>query len=160
MLTLMLLFKYTCDCRFRHTMKLATYIPAAVYATAVKQVAGQSGHDTPEYGDLIMLYRDSSGRPIPTGGGCDKLPTDACCLWPLALEDSVVCPSECKILKNDTDADQYEAEMLVVNPERIDAVTCAVDPNCTNCVMEPDFGRTNVFRSPEHVLAAQYDEVC
>ena len=142
-------------------MKLATYIPAAVYATAVKQVAGQSGHDTPEYGDLIMLYRDSSGRPIPTGASeCTKEATDACCLWPLALEDSVVCPSECKILKNDTDADQYEAEMLVVNPERIDAVTCAVDPNCTNCVMEPDFGRTNVFRSPEHVLAAQYDEVC
>lgn len=110
---------------------------------------------TPDLGDLVKLYRNGDGVPIlttPNDPSCETA-TTGCCHQPLASA-SVEC--------NDLEAQgqcvtTISEEIRVVSG--IDPVTCAVDPACAPCIMETDFGRTNVIRSSPDVFDAQMEEV-
>jgi len=139
-------------------MKLATYIFVAVSATAAKQVAGQE----PELGDQVRLFRYKNGVPILAHdqhpSTCTETSGSGCCLWPLASSD---CPEDCKEGKNEVYQYEYEdgISVSVINETRIGVYSCAIDEECASCVVETDFGRTSVVRSPDYVLDDQFDEV-
>ena len=145
-------------------MKLANKVIAVVLTAALKQVVarrelkggeppppppeGPGEIETPDLGDLIRLYRDERGVPIVTpgaGGTSCEDHSEGCCLWPLALADD--CPDECK------------DDVGRIHVGAIDPVTCAVNSTCAPCVVETDFGRTSVIRSPPSVLDDQLSEV-
>lgn len=115
--------------------------------------------ETPDFGDLVKLYRDAWGVPILTSltqvvdpdpeappgsmvdaGLCQQplyFPSDACLADPLVPEDGNV-------------------DVAVVG---VDQVTCAVLPAYAGCTQEVDFGRISVVRSPVSVLDSQLDDV-
>jgi len=103
--------------------------------------AGNGGGEevvTPDYGDLIKLYRNANGVPILTAESC----------WqPLALEDQNTCPDTCLV---------DGAPVPII---RVDPATCAIPEECAPCAQEVDFGRMNEARSSEEVFAAQLADV-
>lgn len=110
--------------------------------------AGNGGGDgdeivTPDYGDLIMLYRNENGVPYLTEEGCwQPLPSDT-------------CPVSCTMLAADGAADPPDDVMVVmVNPD-----TCAIPEECAPCAQEVDFGRMNEVRSSEAVFESQLADV-
>jgi len=92
----------------------------------------------PDYGDLIILYRDDSGVP--------KLDVNSC-QQPIAFPDPVYCPFDDLI-------DVGDALLVPTDP-----TTCAVDMAHATCTDEADFGRTNLARSSDEVLASQLEDV-
>jgi len=129
---------------------------------------GGGGDDAvePDYGDLIILYRDANGVPIPSpsvpvpdpesgnwiDGGLCWQPTTADPAFLLALAawvpplDRVVLPTV------DTEVDgRY------VIP--VDQYTCGVEGIFGSYTEEIDFGRINQARSPESVFEAQLEDV-
>ena len=99
---------------------------------------GDGGGAAPDLGDLIILYRDSSGVPYLTADSCQQpLPSDT-------------CAAEC-VLVEGVPAGEL---VLPVNPE-----TCAVTTECAPCTEEVDFGRVNAARSPDAVFDAQLADV-
>lgn len=98
--------------------------------------------ETPDYGDLFIVYRDLSGIPIlkEFDGGVN-------CLQPVSNDTWEEC---------DTVPDgEHEGKCLVpVDPE-----TCAVISEFAIYTEEVDFGRINEARSSDEVFASQLDEV-
>jgi len=99
---------------------------------------GGGGAVPPDYGDLIVLYRDVTGVPILDTSSCQQ---------PIAFPANVGCPDEGLIDLGDA---------LVVPT---DSATCAILPDYATCVEEADFGRTNLSRATDKVLASQLDDV-
>jgi len=131
----------------RRTESLVVMVIAALFVCSGAALAEKppgagngSGEEvvTPDYGDLIKLYRDASGVPILT---------DESCWQPLALADPDACPETCLV------------ENAPVPIIRVDPETCAIIDGCAPCAQEVDFGRINEARSSEEVFAAQLADV-
>ena len=117
--------------------------------------SGDDVSETTDYGDLIILYRDEDGVPIPsdvepvvdpeTGATVDG----GLCWQPIAfnVEDELLCPAECVVTTTDpftVSVNQYK---------------CGVTTGCANCTQEVDFGRVNEARTPASVFEAQLEDV-
>ena len=100
---------------------------------------GGGGGAAPDFGDLIKLYRDTSGVPYLTADSCwQPLPSDTC--------DTSVCTL--------VDGVPSGVDVVPVDPD-----TCAVAAACATCTQEVDFGRINEARSPDEVFASQLEDV-
>jgi len=100
---------------------------------------GGGGTEPPDFGDLIILYRDEDGVPHLTGDDCQQpLPSATC--------DTMVCTL--------VDGVPTGVDVLPVDP-----ATCAVTAECAACTEEVDFGRINVARAPASVFEAQLADV-
>ena len=110
---------------------------------------GDSGNEPPDYGDLIILYRDAYGVPYPTAmvgemGLCQQpIPSDTCVTSP---------PQGCEL-----EAGFPDAPGVLVVP--VDPATCAVTAECAPCTQEVEFNRINEARSPASVFEAQLEDV-
>jgi hypothetical protein len=94
------------------------------------------GNEPPDYGDLIILYRDADGVPILTNE------IDLC-------QQPIAFPSEsCDVV--------CEEDPCLIP---VDPVTCAIMPGYEACTREADFGRVNEARSPAEVFETQLEEV-
>jgi len=109
-----------------------------------------SGGGAPDLGDLIILYRDPDGRPIPTDPTMVPDPETGdlveagLCQQPIGLP-SDTCPLEC--------ADPPVPCLVPVDP-----YSCGVMAGFETCTQEVDFGRTSVIRSPDTVLEQSLEE--
>jgi hypothetical protein len=101
---------------------------------------GGGSPSPPDYGDLIILYRDANGAPIPDGALCQQ---------PIAFTENVGCPAD-DLIWNALD----EVWLVPTDP-----ATCAIEPQYATCVEEADFGRVNLSRASERVLASQLQDV-
>ena len=102
---------------------------------------GGGGDDaSPDYGDLIFLYRDEWGKPIVDANMCQQ---------PIGFPEPDLCPEE-GLLWNDTD----EVWLVPTDPN-----TCAIDTAHAACTDEVNFGRTNTARSSDAVLESQLEDV-
>ncbi|WOJ93123.1 hypothetical protein R0135_15240 [Congregibacter variabilis] len=115
----------------------------------------------PDLGDLIVLYRDEYGRPIPTDSvqvpdpETGELVDAGLCQQPLAapgvglpevtLPGGEIIP-ECLA--------STESCVIAVNP-----LNCAAVPEHAEFTQEVDFGRTSVIRAPDTVLDQSLGEV-
>jgi len=102
--------------------------------------AGNGGGEevvTPDYGDLIKLYRNENGIPILTDEKC----------WQPLPKDS--CPLDCELVSG---VNGPTNDVMVIP---VDPATCAIVEACAPCAQEVDFGRMNEARSSEEVFAAQ-----
>ncbi len=119
---------------------------------------GGGGDDViPDYGDLIILYRDADGVPIPspeiqvedpeTGLEVDG----GLCRQPIAfnVEDEAACPESCVVPSVPAGADVVD----------VNQYTCGVTAGCSGCTQEVDFGRINQARSPDTVFESQLEDV-
>jgi len=98
-----------------------------------------SGTEPPDFGDLIILYRDPSGVPYLTTDSCQQpLPSDT-------------SPEACKV-----EGDPFDVDVKVIP---VDPLTCAVRPDCATYTEEVDFGRVNVSRAPASVFEQQLADV-
>jgi hypothetical protein len=100
------------------------------------------GGDTepPDYGDLVILYRNADGVPILTNADGDT----GLCEQPIAFP-SDTCPVVCV---------EGEPCLVPVNP-----ITCAIEVGYETCTQEVDFGRINSARSPPSVFESQLADV-
>jgi hypothetical protein len=96
---------------------------------------GGGGGEPPDYGDLIILYRDADGVPILTETFCQQ---------PI----SAVEFTGCEYIPGTTDC------LIPVDPD-----TCAVDNNYVTYTQEVDFGRINDARSDVSVFESQLADV-
>jgi len=103
---------------------------------------GGGGGDAtpPDYGDLIILYRDEWGKPFVDANMCQQ---------PIGFPDPDLCPAE-GLIWNDTD----DVWLVPTDPN-----TCAIDTAHAACTDEADFGRTNTARSSDEVLESQLEDV-
>lgn len=100
---------------------------------------GGGGMAPPDFGDLIILYRDPSGVPYLTADSCQQpLPSNTCDLAACTLVPGVPAGPD-------------------VVP--VDPATCAVTAECALCTQETDFGRINSARSPDTVFDNQLEDV-
>ena len=124
------------------------------------QGGGGGGGDavvTPDYGDLIILYRDDYGVPIPSPEVLVEDPETLLmvpggqCWQPIAfnVEDTLACPAECVV----PSVPAGEAVVLV------NQYSCGIDVGCSGCTQEVDFGRMNNARAPASVFESQLDDV-
>jgi hypothetical protein len=99
---------------------------------------GSGGSAPPDFGDLVILYRNADGVPYLTADSC---------VQPLP---SATCPAECVLVPGDP-----------VGPDVIpvDPATCAIPAECATCTQEVDFGRINDARAPDTVFQQQLDDV-
>jgi hypothetical protein len=97
--------------------------------------AGGGGTEPPDFGDLVILYRDANGVPILDGNQCQQ---------PIAFP-SETCLLECA---------EGEPCLVPVDPD-----TCAVQIGFETCTQEVDFGRINSVRSPPSVFDSQMEDV-
>jgi len=112
---------------------------------------------TPDYGDLIKLYRDDFGVPIPSPvtpviDPETQLEVDGGLCWqPLAfnVEDELACPADCVV-------ESVPAGEAVV---AVNQYSCGVAEGCSGCTQEVDFGRMNSARSSDAVFASQLADV-
>lgn len=100
---------------------------------------GGGGNEPPDFGDLIILYRDDYGVPELTSDLCQQ---------PIAFP-SQMCASDC-IVGGYPDP---TVGVVAVLPE-----TCAIMTGCAACTQEVDFGRINEARSPDEVFEAQLED--
>lgn len=98
---------------------------------------GDDGSVSPDFGDLIILYRDANGVPILNN-------KDDQCQQPIAFP-SDTCALDC------TGADPC---LVPVDP-----ATCSVEDAYASCTQEVDFGRINEARSPDTVFESQLEDV-
>jgi len=116
---------------------------------------GGGGGGAPDFGDLIILYRDIDGVPIPSpevqveDPETGLLVDGGLCWQPIAfnVDNTDLCPAECVV---DT-----------TTPATVDVnqYSCGVATGCSNCTQEVDFGRTNLARSPVEVFESQLEDV-
>ena len=112
------------------------------------------GGGAPDYGDLIILYRDAFGVPIPsevvpvTDPETGQWVEGGLCWQPIAFEP-LTCGTE------PIPIDTASGEYLVP----VDQYNCGVDPAYAACTQEVDFGRINEARSPEDVFLSQLEDV-
>jgi len=118
---------------------LLTFSSSALAAKPPDAGNGGGGNEPPDFGDLIILYRDVNGVP--------ELTTDFC-HQPIAFP-SVTCATDC-IVEGYPDP---TVNVVAVLPE-----TCAIVTGCAACTQEVDFGRINEARSPDDVFEAQLED--
>ena len=125
-----------------------------------------SGMEPPDYGDLIILYRDINGVPIPSDSVMVEDPETGLlvdgglCWQPIAfnVDDAEACPEDCVV-------DSYPAGTAVVAVNQYNCGVGATDPatgaaiSCSGCTQEVDFGRINAVRSPDDVFDRQLQDV-
>ena len=92
----------------------------------------------PDYGDLIILYRNDYGVPILDGNGCQQA---------IGFQENIGCP----------DLTDYCVGGTCLLPR--DADTCAILPAFGPCTKEADFGRMNLARAKPDVLRSQLEDV-
>ena len=121
-----------------------------------------SGMEPPDYGDLIILYRDIDGVPIPspetTATDPDGLPAPGGLCWqPIAfnVEDPEACPAVCVVDALDENGNP-DTSVGVVD---VNQYNCGVAEGCSGCTQEVDFGRINAVRSPDDVFDRQLQDV-
>jgi hypothetical protein len=115
------------------------------------------GGAAPDLGDLIVLYRDEYGLPIPTDA--EQVPDPetgepveaGLCQQPLAAPDMPL-PADGDIAA--CEPEPGESCIIPVNP-----LTCSVLPAYAEYTQEVDFGRTSVIRAPDTVLEQALGEV-
>ncbi len=111
---------------------------------------GGDAGETPDLGDLVILYRDAYGRPIPTDATqvtdpeTGQLVDAGLCQQPIGLP-SDTCPLVCE-----------DPALPCLVP--VDPLTCGVLAEYATCTQEVDFGRTSVVRSPDAVLEQSLQE--
>ena len=119
---------------------------------------GDDGGAAPDFGDLIILYRDINGVPIPspetTATDPDGLPAPGGLCWqPIAFnvsdEPDTLCPTSCVV-------DSVPTGTGVVD---VNQYNCGVAEGCSGCTQEVDFGRINAVRSPDDVFDRQLEDV-
>lgn len=96
---------------------------------------GDAGTDPPDYGDLVILYRDTNGVPMLDGNQCQQpiaYPSDTCLLDCTGIDPCIV---------------------------PVEAETCAVVAEYASCTQEVDFGRMNSARAPDTVFQSQLADV-
>ena len=116
----------------------------ALSGTAVAQGNGGGGGKgggggtpaPPDYGDLIILYRDSIGKPILDENFCQQ---------PIAFSENLACDIDCG-----------GADPCLIPVDENCAIANSNDAACTR---EADFGRTNLSRAKEDVLDSQLEDV-
>jgi len=116
-----------------------------------------SGMEPPDYGDLIILYRDINGVPIPSDSVMVEDPETGLlvdgglCWQPIAfnVDDAEACPADCVV-------DSYPTGTAVVD---VNQYNCGVAEGCSGCTQEVDFGRINAVRSPDDVFDRQLQDV-
>lgn len=118
---------------------------------------GGGGNTAPDYGDQVVLYRDTTGVPVLSDKICPEELGDECeataaigglCRQPIASEVFAGC------VYTDEEVSGEAPACLVP----VDQTTCAPVPEYEYLQMEVDFGRINLVRSPEDVLAEQLQE--
>jgi hypothetical protein len=98
---------------------------------------GGGGNAPPDFGDLIILYRDMNGVPYLTADDC----------WqPIPSE---TCTAECTLVAG------FPAGQMVIP---VDPETCAITAACAACSQEVDFGRINEARSSDAVFESQLED--
>lgn len=108
-------------------------------ALAQRKGGGGGAPQPPDYGDLIILHRDGGGVPTVDANMCQQ---------PIGFPGNVGCPGD-KLLE------LVDGTLVVPT----DAATCAIDPEFATCVQEVDFGRVNLSRASDRVLASQLQDV-
>jgi len=103
---------------------------------------GGGGTESPDLGDLFVLYRDADGVPILTADSCQQ---------PLAAP-GVTLPAVGTIPQC-IPASATESCVIPVDP-----ATCGVVLGYETYTQEIDFGRTSVARSPASVLDQSLEE--
>lgn len=132
--------------------------PAAVLA-AGPGGGGGGGGGSPDYGDLVVLYRDANGVPIlsesqtvidpETGAEVDG----GLCLQPVAAAGvDIVDP-----VTGDSIDCEETADGICLIP--LDQYSCSVLPEFATYTQEIEFERINVARAPEDVMARQLEDV-
>jgi hypothetical protein len=129
---------------------------------------GGGGMEPPDYGDLIMLYRDAWGVPIATPAAfCDSFDSEGnpitveCgqCQQPLAVNtaDTTACPADCVLTTNPPTVlvDQITCAVGVSPTAEVDGVPVS----CAGCTQEVEFGRMSVSRSSDLVFQSQLEDV-
>ena len=121
---------------------------------------GGGGGEIPDtgtlYGDLYVILRDVNGVPIFDANGC---------MQPIAAEDAV---GEV-VIYDSTDPDKVLFQTTAIPGEPFALafyadvaaeleVECELTPEMADWVMTVDFGRLNMGRAPEHVIAHAFDE--
>jgi len=118
---------------------------------------GGGGNEAPDYGDQVFLYRYSDGFPVPSAAVCPDDLGEECeasqaigglCLQPIASQEFEGCEY--------TDPALSGEEPVCLVP--VDPVTCAPQAGYEYLLMEVEFGRINLVRSPEDVLEEQLQE--
>ncbi len=99
---------------------------------------GGGGAVPPDYGDLIILYRDSTGVPILDENFCQQ---------PIGFPENVGCPIP-------VGCDGADPCLIPT-----DSATCGIEPLYASCANEADFGRVNLSRASDRVLASQLQDV-
>lgn len=121
----------------RSVLALAGVLAFGVGGFAEEPGAGGGGGgsmESPDYGDLFILYRDADGVPILTADSCQQ---------PIGLP-SDTCPLVCT-----------EGEPCLVP---VDPATCGIQVGYETCTQEVEFGRTSAARAPDSMLAQQLEE--
>ena len=127
-----------------------TFFGAALSSAKGPGGGGGGGGEIPDYGDLIILYRDANGVPYPSAETLVEDPetgemvAGGLCWQPIAFNQGTeACPAACVV---DTGA----AEVVDV-----DQRTCGIAAGCSGCTQEADFGRMNDARAPDSVFESQ-----
>ena len=132
---------------------------------------GGGGGAAPDLGDLIILYRDDNGVPIPSGPDTvddpeTGLPVEGGLCWqPIAfnVEDPLLCPESCVVDSEPGDTGADVVDVVAVN--QFNCAVGAIDEDtgltisCANCTQEVDFGRINAARAPDDVFDRQLEDV-
>jgi hypothetical protein len=115
--------------------------------------------EPPDFGDLIILYRDDDGVPFPSDATMVPDPETGMmvdgglCWQPIAFnvsdDGSTACPASCVV-------ESFPVGAAVVD---VNQYNCAVVDGCSGCTQEVDFGRINAARSPDEVFDSQLADV-
>jgi len=103
---------------------------------------GGDAAEPPDYGDLVILYRNEFGVPILDENFCQQplaFPSDTC---------DIIC----------TEGEPCLVPLLQ-EPNDDGLITCAIDPAFATCTHEIEFGRTNSARAPASVFESQLEDV-
>lgn len=114
---------------------------------------GGGGGDIPDtgelYGDLYVILRDGDGVPILSGDGCIQ-PISA------VTDTTTIATSEGDLIINVLIGEPFG--LPTYTDTAGDLVECELTEAMADWVQAVDFGRLNLGRSPESVLAHAFDE--
>ena len=122
---------------------------------------GGGGGEVPDYGDLIVLYRDEYGVPIPspavlvTDPETGLLVDGGLCWQPVAAAAGDDLDFLFAGEYDDNGDPVYTADRRGIP---VDQYTCGVEAAFATLTQEVDFGRINEARSPETVFASQLED--
>jgi len=120
------------------------------------------GGGAPDYGDLIVIYRDEYGVPIPSPAvqvpdpETGVLVDGGLCWQPVAAAAGDDLDFLFAGEYNETGDPVYTADRRGIP---VDQYTCGVEAEFATLTQEVDFGRINEARSPDDVFASQLEDV-